>query len=144
MEAISASSKMNKSTLELCYEVKYPNHTPCTSAIASSKPLLSSASTLTSPHPTSLPSPSPSPAPICPLTHLITHPLTTYFSLLAAFTLLVYGLYLLTPNLRPPKQKPLRSTPLMEYNRAFDRLVGYLRRVVEMGRHEEVVREVSL
>ena len=79
----------------------------------------------------------------CSLTHLITHPLTKSLALLVAFGLLVYGLYLLTPNLRRPKQKPLRSTPLVEYNLAFDRLVEDLRLVVELGGHEEVVREVS-
>ncbi|KAH9224438.1 hypothetical protein DL95DRAFT_378042, partial [Leptodontidium sp. 2 PMI_412] len=57
------------------------------------------------------------------LSHILTHPIATSLTFLLAFTLLIYGLYLLTPNLRRPKQKPLRSTPLMEYNAAFGKLV---------------------
>ncbi|KAK0110540.1 hypothetical protein ONS96_002146 [Cadophora gregata f. sp. sojae] len=129
---------MNQSTLELCYKVKCPAHIPCLSAAASSKPPLSPGSTVSSSYRPHLPTSS---LPTCSLTRLISHPLTTCFIFLAAFTLLVYGLYLLTPNLRSPKQKPLRSTPLMEYNRAFERLVEDLNRVIELGGHEEVLRE---
>lgn len=78
----------------------------------------------------------------CSLSYLITRPLTVSLALLVSFGLLVYGLYLLTPNLRRPKQKPLRLTPLVEYNLAFDRLVEDLKRVLVLGGHKEVVREV--
>ncbi|KAG4429320.1 hypothetical protein IFR05_015204, partial [Cadophora sp. M221] len=74
------------------------------------------------------------------LTSLFTHPLNHLYAILLAFALLTYGLYLLTPNLRRfcPNQKPLRPTPLMEYNASFERLVVNLKRVVHLGACEEV------